>query len=336
MPSPSADSEELVLTFGPEAVGRRLDTVLAEHLPTHSRAEIQRWIRGGLVAVSGHSPESLKPRLAVATGMRVRVSIPPDDPKPLAAEPLGLSIVYRDDVIVVVDKPAGMVCHPSPGHASGTLVNALLHEVETLSTTGGEERPGLVHRLDRDTTGIIVIARTDRAHRELARQFKERETEKVYLALTRGAPGRDVTRMERAIGRSRHDRKKMTCRPDGRPSETTFEVVERLGSWAFVRARPRTGRTHQIRVHLHALGAPILCDSLYAPQGTVMRSELLGKKREQAETPILTRHALHAHSLTVTHPTTGERVTFRAPLPDDLATVLQTLRSVYGSPESRD
>jgi 23S rRNA pseudouridine1911/1915/1917 synthase len=274
-------------------------------------------------------------------GDEVVVVIPPPRVVELRPERLGLAVLHDDGVIMVVDKPAGLVSHPSPGHASGTLVNALLYVGGPLSALSGEDRPGLVHRLDRDTSGVMVIARTDPAHRSLCGQFKHRETEKEYLAVVEDATVEDEGTIDAPIGRHPIDRQRFAVVPEeegGRPAQTRWKVERRFlrgangagygaGTFALLRLFPRTGRTHQIRVHLAHAGSPILCDGAYGRRTIVYAHELQGgrARRRRGERPLLDRHALHAERLRFTHPETGARVSFEAPLPADMERVLDAL-----------
>jgi 23S rRNA pseudouridine1911/1915/1917 synthase len=318
------------LEVRPDDVGERLDLFIARRLSEHSRAEIQRWIKEGRVRLFGPSggpvPLKLLPRTELKSAQAVEVRVPRPRKVEIRPEPIGLAVLYTDDDVIVIDKPAGLIVHPAPGHESGTLVSALLYEGGELSTLGGEERPGLVHRLDRDTSGVMVVARTDEAHRSLVEQFKSRETEKEYVAIVEGNPRRNEGEIEAPIGRSPHDRKKMAIRRDGRPAFTRWEVLERFGQFALVRCRPRTGRTHQIRVHLKSANLPILCDPLYGRRFRIYPSELRGRPKGAGESPVLNRHALHARRLAFAHPRTGERVEFEAPVPPDMEAVLSILR----------
>lgn len=296
--------------------GQRLDQFLATRLPSLSRSQIQRLIRAGHVRVSAGRA---KPGLLVAAGLTLDVEIP--RPVPAAPEPeaLPLTVLHDDEDIVVVDKPAGMVVHPAAGHARGTLVNALLHHVRGLSGIGGAERPGIVHRLDRGTSGVMVVAKHDAAHRELARQFHDREVDKEYVALVWGTP-RAKQRLEQPIGRDRRHRKKISSRSArARPALTEILDVEPLGGTALVRLRIGTGRTHQIRVHLSESGHPVAGDPVYGARRSRPTARL-------AAVAALTRPFLHAARLAFTHPGTGARVAFEAPLPADLAAVLERLR----------
>ncbi len=330
---PSSKERVERLAVGPEEEGMRLDRFLAERLRDRSRAEAQRWIREGRVRLFGRGggPVAIRllPRTELKSGQSVEVRIPPPRRVEVRPEPIGLSVLHADDDIVVIDKPAGLIVHPAPGHETGTLVSALLYRYEGggLSQLGGEERPGLVHRLDRDTSGVMVVARTDEAHRSLVEQFKSRETEKEYVAIVEGNPRRDSGEVDAPIGRSPHDRKKFAIRRDGRPAFTRWEVIERFPhGFALVRCFPRTGRTHQIRIHLKSANMPVLCDPLYGRRFRVYPSELRGRPKAAGESPVLDRHALHARRLAFAHPRTGERVAFEAPLPADMEAALSILR----------
>ncbi len=249
-------------------------------------------------------------------------------------------MLLEDDAIVVVNKPPGMVVHPAKGHWSGTLAAALVHRFGELSGVGGPARPGIVHRLDRDTSGVIVVAKTDAAHEALGRQFHNRGVMKEYLAIVAGRPDRDADRVTVPIGPHPSQREKMMLRTDGRasrPAETFFEVVERFAGFALVRAHPKTGRTHQIRLHLAHVDLPVLCDRLYGGRARFAAGELRAVTRRPLaagladDTVLLDRQALHAHRLSFAHPTTGAAVTVEAPLPDDMERLLLVLRETAKS-----
>jgi 23S rRNA pseudouridine1911/1915/1917 synthase len=314
--------------------GTRLDAALAQWLPDFSRTLLKKTIDGGHVAVSGASaPEFAieKPSLRLEAGMVVRVERierPAEGPRPQA---IPLDLLYEDDDLVAVNKPAGMVVHPAKGHWEGTLASALAHHFgSNLSTTGGPTRPGIVHRLDRDTSGVLVVAKNDRAHERLAQQFHDRKVEKRYLALVLGPMDRDADVVDKPIGPHPHHRDKMAIReghPESREAVTMFTVVERFRRFTLVRAFPKTGRTHQIRVHLAHAGWPILCDKLYGGRSRITLGELEGGSPHPDEPPLLQLQALHAERLEVDQPTTGERLVFEAPLAADLGCVLSHLRS---------
>ncbi len=295
--------------------GHRLDLALARHLPELSRSAVQRLIRTGQVTVGSAAAKASAP---VVEGLRVRVAIPAPRPATPQPQDLPLAVLYDDADVVVVDKRAGVVVHPGAGHADGTLVNALLHHVRGLSGIGGEDRPGVVHRLDRGTSGVLVVAKHDRAHRSLARQFHDRTVRKEYRALVWGRPQPGQV-FSQPIGRDPRHRQRMSTRtPRGRPAETTIGSVEPLGAVSLVALTIGTGRTHQIRVHLSEAGYPVVGDPVYGG----------GRSRTGAPAALrtLTRPFLHARRLTFAHPTDGRLVSVEAPLAPDLAAVLNTLR----------
>jgi 23S rRNA pseudouridine1911/1915/1917 synthase len=311
------------ITVPDDSDGTRLDRFLVSILPTHSRSQIQRLIKEGRVLVGGREARA---NLQVKTGQEISIEVPvPVDPVPLP-EALPLPIVYQDHDLIVVDKPAGMVVHPAAGHATGTLVNALLHHVDDLSGIGGEKRPGIVHRLDRGTSGLMVVAKHDAAHEDLARQFADREVEKEYIALTWGEvmAGR---RIDAPIGRDPSNRKKMA--PASARVRRSREAVTRI-----VRAEHfgrvltlagvaiHTGRTHQIRVHLSGIGHPIVGDALYGG----VRRRVPGDVRAVTH---LDRPFLHAARLAFTHPADERRMEFTSELPEDLQRVLDELRESF-------
>ncbi len=287
----------------------RLDVYLAGVQSEISRSRLQKLIDDDCVSVNG-APAVAKYK--VKAGDRVEIRVPSARPLDLPAEPISLNIVYEDDCMVVVDKPPGMVVHPAPGHSKGTLVNALLHHCKDLSGIGGVERPGIVHRLDKDTSGLVLVAKTEAAHKSLARQFKQREIRKVYLALVRGQVKKDKGVIDAAIGRHKVHRKKMaTQKEGGREATTEYEVLACYPHFSYLRLFPKTGRTHQIRVHVASLGHPILGDATY------------GGKVE-AKYMKMQRQALHAHRLELSHPLTGEPQVFICPLPADMEHYLES------------
>ncbi len=298
----------------------RLDAWLAAQVPSLSRARWQELIRDGQVLVNGRQA---KPSQKLHEGDRVEYAVPPPRPAAIEAEDLPLDVLFEDRDILVVNKPAGLVVHPAPGHDSGTLVNALLHHCgdpatggTSLQGIGGELRPGIVHRLDRDTTGVLVVAKNEQALNGLAAQFKGRRVRKEYAALVWGELRPPSGTVETLIGRNPHNRKKMSARPAaGRPAVTRYETVERLGPVSLLRVRIETGRTHQIRVHLSHLGHPVVGDTQY------------GRARAAALPAPAARQMLHAERLAFAHPRTGRELEFTAPLPADLRELVRALRS---------
>ncbi len=307
---------EVTVTSGEGS--KRLDHFLANRDPNFSRTTLQRLILEGHITLNG---QVIKPSYKIQPGDKIVLIVPRPEPLDMASEPIPLDVVYEDQAVMVINKQANLVVHPAPGHWSGTLVNALLHHLKnkstTLSSIGGKERPGLVHRLDKDTTGIMVIAKSDQSHSALAGQFKRHSITRMYEALIWGVPKKLEGRIELAIGRDSKERKKFSSRT-ARPKEsaTVYKVKERYGKLAaHVDLFPQTGRTHQLRVHLTALGCPILGDPTYG-----------GKKVSVIGDIHIPRVMLHAKTLGFVHPETQESMNFTAPLPMDMADVVHQLQ----------
>ena len=282
----------------------RLDQFLALHCPDLSRSRLGRLVREGHVTVNG---AAAKPAQALYPGDQVVLRPPAPTPSPLTPEPIPLRVIHEDRDILVVDKPPGMPVHPSPGHPSHTLVNALLAHCTDLSGVGGELRPGIVHRLDKDTSGLMVVAKNDAAHWAVARQLQDRHVEKTYLALVWGLPQPTEGRIDAPIARDPGNRKRMAVVGGGRDSLTLYQVKRRLGEVTLAEARPRTGRTHQIRVHLAFIGHPVVGDPVYS----------------RRKTDLVARQFLHSHRLRLRLPSTDQEVEFTAPLPPDLVAALE-------------
>ena len=318
--------EPLEFIVPSEYDGQRLDRFLVSVLEHHSRSQIQKLIadarvavrRGGPSAPTSRPPVSARANLAIRDGDVVTVDVPEPVASELAGEPLALEILHQDADVAVLNKPAGMVVHPGAGHASGTLVNALLHHIPDLSGIGGEMRPGIVHRLDRGTSGVMVVAKNDAAHQELSRQFHDREVEKEYIALVWGVvqAGR---RIDAAIGRDPGNRQKMSARAKhARDAVTRITRAHKMPGVSLCQVAIYTGRTHQIRVHLSAIGHPIVGDALYGGVHRRVAGDIRAVQR-------LTRPFLHALRLVFHHPRDGQRMEFIAPLADDLQAVLDDL-----------
>ena len=293
----------MLFQVDPEEAGRRLDHVVHQHLPQFSRSRIQEWIREGRVLVNGRTARA---SYLVRAADTVRVD--PAEPPPLKAAPenIPLVVLYEDADLVAIDKPAGMVVHAGAGIHSGTLVNALLHRFGELSGTGGPLRPGIVHRLDRFTSGVVLAAKNDAAHRDLAAQFSGRQIEKVYLALVHGSIKSETGRIERPIARDPVHRTRMTARLEtGRAAWSAYRVLRRWRRFTFLEVRIGTGRTHQIRVHLSSISHPVVGDALY------------GAPKVEGVPP-LGRYFLHAHRIRFRQPSSGEEVTVVSPLPGEL------------------
>jgi 23S rRNA pseudouridine1911/1915/1917 synthase len=313
------------LVVEPDQAGWRLDVFLAHHFPNYSRVHLRRVITAGGVRVGDRGG---KPSYRLVPGQRVSIvlpEIPREAPQP---EAIPLEILYDDDWLAAINKPPGMVVHPARGHWSGTLASAVQHHFGgKLSTAGGPTRPGIVHRLDRDTSGVILVAKNDQAHGNLATQFQDRLVEKEYFAIVAGTPDLDRDRIAVPIGFHPHEREKMAIRrghPLSRSAETYYEVIERFDGFASVRIVPKTGRTHQIRVHLGHIGCPVLCDRQYGGRARLTRGEI---RRDPGDMfVLLDRQALHARRLRISHPSTGKPLRLEAPLPGDLEAVLAELR----------
>jgi len=301
--------------------GLRLDRALGELFPSYSRSFLANLVSEGHVSIDGRPARKASQR--VETGQQVTIEVPDAAPSSIVSQDLPLTLLHEDADVVVLDKPAGLVVHPAAGHADQTLVNALLFHVRDLSGVGGEIRPGIVHRLDKDTSGVMVIAKHDEAHRKLTAGWNSERVRKEYVALVYGTPANERGTVEAPIGRDPRDRKKMAVVAGGRRAVTDYEVAERLRYASLVRCRLRTGRTHQIRVHMKHLGHPIVGDPLYS--GPQWRG--IPDKRVQKVLSSLERQMLHAARITFDHPGTGEVVTFEAPMPSDMAAVLEALRA---------
>lgn len=291
--------------------GKRLDVFLHERLPEYSRSRLQDWIKSGRVLVEGASQKA-----SYALKGSEAIEVEPGELPPLKAkaEDLPVDVLYADDAVIAVNKPAGVVVHAGAGVHSGTLVNRLLHHFESLSSLGGDLRPGIVHRLDRYTSGALLVARTDRAHQALAAQFASRTVEKIYIALVHGAVKKDRGEITSKITRDPVRRTRMTARlATGRTAHTGYEVLRRWAEFTLLRVRIGTGRTHQIRVHMASIGHPVVGDRLY---GAPARIEGM---------PVLDRYFLHAERISFESPATGERVMVEAPLPPELETWMTAL-----------
>ncbi|WP_457756371.1 RluA family pseudouridine synthase [Thermodesulfatator indicus] len=298
----------------PADEGKRLDVFLAENISELTRSQAKKIIESGHVKIDGKVVS--KPRHKIKAGDRIKVFVPA--PKPLEIKPeeeVPFEILYEDKHLAVINKPPGVVVHPGAGHYEGTLVHGLLARLKDLSGIGGELRPGIVHRLDKDTSGLLVVAKDDKTHQALTQMFKDREIKKIYLALVHGVPRLSAGKIEKPIGRHPVNRQKMSVHAKtGREALTFYRVRERFPKAALLEVEPKTGRTHQIRVHLASIGHPIVGDELYGgarPYGPKAR-----------------RQMLHAYRLAFKHPVTGKELFFEAPLPEDFEEILSELRQV--------
>ncbi len=331
----TSDEPKQLFAVDESDVGKRLDAFLAARFPQASRVRIQRGVADGLAKVDGQNRKSsykLRPEQSV----EFQLPAPPaEGPQP---EPIPLDLLYEDEILAVVNKPAGMIVHPAKGHWSGTMASALVHHFQELSQFGGPSRPGIVHRLDRDTSGAIVIAKTDEAHAHLAAQFQNRTVRKEYLAIVMGCPDRDRDLIDHPIGDHTSQRERKALRSghtSSRDAQTFYEVEERFKGMALLRAFPKTGRTHQIRLHFTQIHCPVLCDKLYGGRSQLTAGELRTWCRNKSiagdladDAVLLERQALHAHRLCFAHPTSGEELEVTAPIPADMQELLLLLRKI--------
>lgn len=327
-------SDPVTLVVEPHESSMRLDSFLAARLTQYSRVHLRRVINAAAATVDGRRAKAAQ-RLRAGQEIVVYLpELPREAPQP---EEIPLSVLYEDETLAVIDKPAGMVVHPARGHWSGTLASALAHRFSQLSCIGGPTRPGIVHRLDRDTSGCIVIAKNDAAHALLSAQFEARTVQKQYFALVSGAPDRDRDLIDQPIGVHPHQREKMAIRRHSdasREAQSVYEVVERFDGFAAVQVKPRTGRTHQIRVHMASIGCCVLCDRQYGGRASLTRGDL-SPRAADPDVVLLARQALHAQRLGLEHPRTGQWLEFEAPIPADLEgarAALRELRPIHRIP----
>ena len=316
---------------------KRLDIYLRDRMPHHSRSMLQKLIKGGLVFVNSRAA---KASTILRSGDAVDIAAPRVVEHKAEAEKIPLNIIYEDDDFIAINKQADLLVHPARGHWTGTLINGLIHHAQetagTLSTGSDPWRPGIIHRLDRNTTGLILIAKTDEAHWRLAGQFERRTIRKTYLAIVHGTPPLDSDLIDAPLGVDPHNREKYAVLADGgRASQTVYKVLERLGDFSLLELAPKTGRTHQLRVHLSHVGLPIAGDTMYGgrivtgkrPVAHGISQKAISGKTPAEDAPIISRQALHAWKLQFVHPTKFTRMTLEAPLPRDMADLLRVLNS---------
>lgn len=317
------------ITVPPEAEGNRLDRFLAGQFPDYSRTLLASLVRDGLVSIEDFPPAKLKPSLKLEAGQVITVEKPALEEAELAPEDIPLDVLFEDDCIIVINKPADLPVHPPKAGRGGTLANALLFHFQKLSRPD-PIRPGIVHRLDADTSGVIVCAKDDSAHFKLAKQFEQRTVKKEYLAIVRGRMKQPSGEIDMPIGRHPDHYEMQRVHPEGRSAVTHWEVIEEFKRFSLLRLKPQSGRTHQLRVHLSAINHPIVGDRLYSRKPPLTRSEVEGREAEPGEPPLIARQALHAARLEFEHPRSGERVSFEAPLPEDMQRTLEALREAGG------
>ena len=299
-----------VIIVEPELENERLDAALPVLFPEKSRNAFQKLIKDGKVFLN--QSVILKPGMRLTEGDRIEIDFPEPVALSIEPEPMDLDIVYEDSDVILVNKPKGMVVHPAAGHYTGTMVNGLLYHCKDLSGINGVLRPGIVHRIDKDTTGIVIACKNDQAHRSIAAQLKAHSIRRRYYAIVTGNLKEDEGTIDKPIGRNPSDRKKMAVVPDGKDAVTHYQVLERFGAYTFIECRLETGRTHQIRVHMASIGHPLLGDEVYSK----------GKSRYATE-----GQCLHAYLLGFVHPTSGAYMEFRADLPDYFKKILNDLRN---------
>lgn len=318
-----AEAREVALR--PEDAGRRIDAVLAERWPDLSRSRLRHLIKSGSITVNG---EVAKPSRLARPGDRVVAAVPPRDTGTLAPEAMPLEVVYEDDALLVVNKPAGLVVHPGAGRRTGTLAAGLLHRLPGLAGVGGPDRPGIVHRLDQGTSGLLLVAKTETVRRRLAAALARREIHRDYLAFVWGEPRPREGRIEAPLGRDPRDRRRMAVVARGRPAATRYRVIESAGWASLLECSLETGRTHQIRVHLRQIGHPLLGDETYGGGAKRALNAPVAARRLAGEaTGGLLRPALHAFRLAFSHPVSGDSIALESPLPADLLRLLARLRS---------
>ncbi len=308
----------------PDDAGCRLDVYLARQFSQFSRAYLRKAVDAGGVSIGG---QTAKAGQRLKAGQQLIISLPEPPATGPVPENIPLDILYEDEHLAAINKPPRMVVHPAKGHWSGTLTSALAFHFQTLSSAGGPARPGIVHRLDRDTSGVLVVAKTDAAHYALAEQFGQRTVEKEYFAIVVGSPDRDRDIIDMPIGNHPYQREKMAIRRDhvtSRPAQTYYEVGQRFDGFSALNVKPKTGRTHQIRVHLAAIGNHVLCDKQYGGRSEITRGEIRRDLSDQSV--LLARQALHAWRLKLAHPVTGQQLEFEAPIAADLQAVVEELR----------
>ncbi|QDT61053.1 Pseudouridine synthase [Stieleria bergensis] len=313
------------------AAGQRIDLFLTGACDGFSRSQIRQAVQANQASVDGRV---IRPSFKIRSGQQIRFELPEPFSDDVVPENIPLDVLYEDDGFVVINKPPGMVVHPARGNWKGTLTSALAYRFQSLSDVGGPTRPGIVHRLDRDTSGVIVVAKTNAMHMALAAQWHDREVQKEYFAITVGSIDRDRDVIDLPIGRHPYQRDKMAIRENhmtSKPASTFFEVQERIGRFTLVNVHPKTGRTHQIRVHMAQVNSPVLCDRLYGGHALASESWLHGKGSLEGSPIVLGRQALHAHRLTLQHPQSGDMMTFEAPIPEDLQRTIQVIRDAQAN-----
>lgn len=322
MPEPQQENEVLTIKVGPAIQERRIDKYLHGRFSNFSRAMMQKQIAAGHAKVNGNI---VRASFKLTAGDLIELILPELSKKEIEPEDIPLNVIYEDDDIIIVNKQANIIVHPARGNLSGTLVNALVHYSDNLSSGLGEFRPGIVHRLDRNTTGVMIVTKNDTAQWKVATQFESRNIKKEYLAILHGTPELTSDCIDAPLGIHPRHREKYAVRSDsGKPSMTVYEVQEEFRGYSLVKCKPKTGRTHQLRVHLSHIKHPIVGDDMYG--GKVVYPWQLKDTEQKVEEPVIARCALHASTIEFKHPSTEQTVRFEAPLPKDMRNTLELLR----------
>ncbi len=331
MQDANTDSGSLTLKVGNSVRQRRIDKYLHSRFSNFSRVMLQEIIKAGGVKVNG---KPVKPSFKINPADIIELALPELPGKDILAQDIPLNIIYEDDDIIVLNKPPDMIVHPARGNTYGTLVNALVFHSDKLSSGLGQFRPGIVHRLDKDTTGVMVVAKNDTAQWKIAKQFEQRKTKKSYLAIVHGTPDLTADKISAPLGVHPKIREKYAIRPEiGKEAITFYEVIESFRGFSLLKMTPRTGRTHQIRVHLSYIKHPIVGDDMYG--GKLVYLWQLADEEPAVQEPVISRPALHASTLEFTHPKTKKPVKFEAPLPQDMQNLLNMLRKYRKLPKSQ-
>ena len=313
--------QHLVISVGHNLKNNRLDKYLQSRFSQFSRTHLQKLIKEQGVNVNS---QPAKPSHKLNPGDKVDLVLPPRKIRELVPEDIPLNIIHEDDDIIVVNKQANLIVHPARNYKSGTLVNALVFHAKQLSTINADYRPGIVHRLDKNTTGVMIVAKNDSAHWKLARQFSERTTQKTYLAVVHGVPQLTADRINEPIGTNPHEREKMAIRQDGKEATSFYRVLEEYRGYSLIELSPKTGRTHQLRVHMRYIKHPIVADEMYG--GKIVYSWQIEDREPTPEDPLMNRVALHAWKLEIKHPTTNQLLIFKADPPEDIQNLIENLR----------